>query len=234
MLRRTQGRAQLRPLDVTPFNPLHPQVVTETISRELEAQECRNLADIPFFLGAGVYAIYYSGRSLYYRPLAERNQTGCFMPIYVGKAEAPGSRKGVSVSTAGPELYKRLTEHADSIRQVEAYVGTDAAGHLILADFSYRFLVVESVWIPLVESRSIRSFRPPWNGFLDGFGHHHQGWTRTTQERSLWDTLHPGRSWALRFKESRFEISEIEAHLHEYWTNPEVRLARTRRTTEAE
>jgi len=213
MLRKTPGRPERQVLDVTPFNPLHPRVVSQSISRELEAQECRPLTQVPFFIGAGVYAIYYSGASPYYLPLAERNRAGCVLPIYVGKAEAPGSRKGVAIQVAGPVLYNRLCEHAESIRQVQAHNPQDAAGFLALEDFTYRFLVVEDVWIRLVESSSIISFRPPWNGFLDGFGHHHQGWTRTTQERSLWDTLHAGRIWALRFKDSRFSPEQISASL---------------------
>jgi hypothetical protein len=35
-----------------------------------------------------------------------------------------------------------------------------------------------------------------WNRVLDGFGNHTPGAGRFKQQRSRWDTLHPGRSWA--------------------------------------
>jgi len=48
----------------------------------------------------------------------------------------------------------------------------------------------------LGESLLIETFKPVWNMLVDGFGHHDQGSTRTSQKKSAWDTLHPGRSWA--------------------------------------
>ncbi|MDE3078039.1 MAG: Eco29kI family restriction endonuclease [Chloroflexota bacterium] len=181
------------------------------------------------FLGAGVYALYYAGPSPLYAPLASQNATGCNAPIYVGKAVPGGSRKGVAVQAAGPALYRRLREHAESIRQVQLYCPPASAGYLALKDCSYRFLVVDDVWIPLIESLSITSYKPPWNGFVDGFGHHDQGSTRRSQERSFWDSLHPGRPWALGFRENSVSREDIAAGLQRWWHDPRVRLTKGKR-----
>ena len=55
---------------------------------------------------------------------------------------------------------------------------------------------VERDLIVPVESELIRSFRTLWNSCLDGFGIHDPGSGRYNQQRSEWDTLHPGRIWA--------------------------------------
>jgi hypothetical protein len=57
-------------------------------------------------------------------------------------------------------------------------------------------LVVDDIWIPLGESLLIEMFAPIWNTTLAGFGNHDPGRGRYNQQRSLWDTLHPGRNWA--------------------------------------
>jgi hypothetical protein len=67
-----------------------------------------------------------------------------------------------------------------------------------LEDFQCRFLVVDDIWIPLAESMLIEIFRPAWNMVIDGFGIHAPGKGRYGQQRSVWDSLHPGRSWAER------------------------------------
>lgn len=53
-----------------------------------------------------------------------------------------------------------------------------------------------SVWIPLGKSLLIRMFNPVWNKLIDGFGNHDPGKGRYNQQRSPWDVLHSGRSWA--------------------------------------
>jgi hypothetical protein len=213
-------------LKIVPYNPLTSKHLGESVRRALLEQPCYDLGNLPQFDGAGVYAIYYRGNSRYYAPISERNQERCEAPIYVGRAVPPGSRKGIDVGTAGRALYNRLRQHAESIRQVS---NPGSPGHLDLNDFKCRFLVVEEVWIPLIESLSITGFKPPWNGCIDGFGHHDQGATRRNQERSLWDTLHPGRPWARHFKPNRLSLDEIEDLLRRYYTDPTARPARARR-----
>lgn len=55
---------------------------------------------------------------------------------------------------------------------------------------------MDDIWIPLGESLLIATFKPIWNMFVDGFGRHDQGKSRTSQKKSAWDTLYPGRAWA--------------------------------------
>ena len=99
-------------------------------------------------------------------------------PIYVGKADRA--------------LHRRLTEHAVSI---------DSAENIDLTDFGCRWLVLEPIWIGLTEQILIERYRPVWNNAVKGFGNHHQGRTRVTQQRSQWDTLHPGRAWAANYRD---------------------------------
>lgn len=153
------------------------------------------LPPVEKFVATGVYAIYYSGPFGAYAPLVELNRMAVKRrlpetPIYVGKAVPAGARKGGSgpEATAGLVLYKRLAEHADSIRE--------AKSTLNLSHFRCRYIAVEDIWIPLGESMLIEKFRPIWSWLLDGFGNHDPGKGRYNQQRSLWDVLHPGRSWA--------------------------------------
>ncbi len=116
------------------------------------------------FEGHGVYILHYRGDFAAYANLGET-------PIYVGQAR---------------DVYRRLTEHARSIEQVE---------NLNLTDFECRWLILAQVWIGLTEDTLIGEYRPIWNA-IRGFGNHDQGRTRNAQRRSPWDTLHPGRPWA--------------------------------------
>ena len=81
----------------------------------------------------------------------------------------------------------RLSNHGCSI---------DAATNLNIDDFLCRFLAVVPVWVTLAERFLIDYYRPVWNIGVDGFGNNPQGQNRATGDRSWWDTLHPGRSWA--------------------------------------
>ena len=69
------------------------------------------------FIGAGVYALYYIGKSPYYKHLYELNRLSFVQPIYVGKAVPRGWRQARTQETSN-ELYSRLTEHYSSIFQV--------------------------------------------------------------------------------------------------------------------
>ncbi len=148
------------------------------------------------FKGAGIYALYYLGDFEPYARLAKANKSGnCTMPIYVGEAVPPGSRKGGYGLDAEPGdvLYRRLKEHAKSIKQTD---------NLKIEDFRCRYLVVDDIWIPLGESLLIETFNPLWNRLLDGFGNHDPGRGRYNQMRSAWDVVHPGRPWAYKCAEN--------------------------------
>ena len=128
--------------------------------------------------------------------------SGSENPIYVGKAVPPGSRKGANVDEEAPALRNRIRAHSRSI---------DAVNNLELSDFSFRWLTMRHVWISLTETSLINHYRPVWNLCLDGFGNNPQGRGRVLVERSLWDTLHPGREWAAQLQ-PRAESARGEAH----------------------
>lgn len=180
----------------TPFNPLDKRNLGESVAAALLQRDVGPLPPGKRFVGAGIYAIYYTGGSKLYRPVAERNRGDKFeQPIYVGKAVPPGARKGgFGLGTApGNALYSRLREHAKSIEVTE---------NLRPQDFSCRYLVSDDIWIPLGEALLIERFQPLWNVLIEGFGNHPTGRRRETQYRSPWDTLHPGRPWASRLPPS--------------------------------
>ena len=132
-----------------------------------------------------MYAIYYSGDFEPYAPLSAED---CVAPVYVGKADMPGGRKGKT--TANPAkskpLFNRLKKHAVSIEQ---------ADNLVLSDFRCRYLIVNDLWVPLGEDLPLRQFQPLWNQVVDGFGMNVPGKPRHGGLRSDWDELHPGRPW---------------------------------------
>jgi hypothetical protein len=197
-----------------PYNPLDRTHLGESIAQALLDRPVEPLPPSIQIRGAGIYAIYYSGPYPAYAPLADRNRDGKFeTPIYVGKAEPPGSDTGAMVSGAykGNSLQKRLTEHSQSV---------GAALNLELADFQCRYLVLDDIWIPLGESLLITRFRPVWNGVVKGFGIHAPGGGRSAQQTSLWDTLHPGRSMAEGRSPNKRSATElhaiIQAHFAKY------------------
>ncbi|RRD71948.1 MULTISPECIES: Eco29kI family restriction endonuclease [unclassified Desulfovibrio] len=187
--------------EYSPYNPLAKTNLGNSVADAMLESDIHSLGSLEPFVGAGIYAIYYTGGFEAYRPLSAKNQANQFAaPIYVGKAVPPGARKGnFGVdSEPGQALYKRLREHAESIILAE---------NLNIEDFFCRFLVVEDIWIPLGESLLIAKFSPVWNKLIDGFGNHDPGKGRYQQMRSKWDTLHPGREWALRCS-SRYDTAE--------------------------
>lgn len=92
-------------------------------------------------------------------------------PIYVGQAR---------------DVSARLSQHFQSIQQAE---------NLEIGDFTCRWLILAPIWIGLTETILIEEYRPIWNA-IRGFGNHAPGRGRLGQQRSQWDTLHPGRYWA--------------------------------------
>ncbi|MGN6482473.1 Eco29kI family restriction endonuclease [Luteibacter sp.] len=174
------------------FNPLDKRNLGESIVRALLRQPLFRLSELPGFSGAGIYAIYYGGRYQPYARLAALTSGEPTVPIYVGKAVPKGARRGADLdAVAGSVLFKRLSEHSDSIKAVS---GNPLAG-IELDEFYCRWLVLDDVWIPLGESLVISRFQPLWNRLLDGFGNHDPGKGRYKGKRSRWDVLHPGRKW---------------------------------------
>lgn len=171
-----------------PFNPLDMNNLAASIGNAILSTDPTPLADVRRFLGAGLYAIYYTGSFAAYEKLGEANRDGQFQqPIYVGKAIPSGGRRGITVATTTTALYNRINEHRQSVT---------AASNLDIADFYVRWLVVEPIWVPLGETILITKFAPVWNALLDGFGNHDPGAGRRVGLNSRWDTLHPGRTWA--------------------------------------
>ncbi len=187
----------------SPFNPLDKTQLGTQVADALLARKALPLGNIEPFIGAGVYSIYYVGGFPAYRGIARLNDKGRFrQPIYVGKAVPKGARKGGYSPDADPGkvMYDRLQEHADGINQVS---------NLNIKDFFCRYLVVDDIWIPLGEALLIEKFSPMWNLTIEGFGNHDPGKGRYNQRRSLWDTVHDGRSWAMKCKPNPKSREEI-------------------------
>jgi hypothetical protein len=195
------------------YNPLDKVNLGKSVADALLARPVQPLAEIQSFEGAGIYVLYYRGPHPSYAPLAEANANEAKWPIYIGKAIPSGGRKGASLSASarGTALYKRLADHRDSIREVEA-----GSRSLSVADFDARYLIVDDIWIPLGESLLIARFRPIWNIALDGFGNHDPGKGRYSGLRPLWDHFHPGRPWAERCAERMETTDDVQSRIHEF------------------
>jgi len=178
------------------YNPLSIEELGRNAVRALLVHPDDILPPDEPFDGCGVYTIHYRGTFPAYTDI------GSEPPIYVGKADPVGKRQGRSTGMDGPQLYKRLQEHADSI---------ESATNLDLADFTCRWLVLDPVWIGLTEQVLIAEYRPLWNVVIDGFGNHDPGKGRRNQKRSQWDTLHPGRLWAAKLADNDLNMDATAA-----------------------
>lgn len=197
---------------VVPFNPLHKKHLGESVGQAMLRQPVVPIANLKAFLGAGIYAIYYSGPFDTYRAIAERNKgNDPTAPIYVGKAVPKGARKGGDLdANPGKVLFNRLKQHKRSVEQAE---------NLQIDDFSCRYLVVDDIWIPLGESLLIAKFNPLWNKLVDGFGNHDPGKGRHAGLKPRWDMLHPGRPWATRCQERDETADQIIREIKNYIEN---------------
>lgn len=202
----------------SPYNPLDKMNLGRSVAEALLLSPVVRLAQVADLAGAGVYAIYYSGPFESYGPVAAKNRNGIFeQPIYVGKAVPKGARKGGLAFDAskGRALRDRLRQHAGSIAQ---------ADNLDLADFHFRSLVVDDIWIPLGENMVIEQFRPIWNLVIDGFGNKDPGKRRATQYRSPWDVLHPGRQFSTKLAAGDTTPAMLTTRLKEYFAGRVVPL----------
>jgi hypothetical protein len=208
----------------TPYNPLDMDNIAESIGEALLRTPPAPLEGVARarFTGAGIYAIYYIGDFPPYDRIRDANESGQWsQPIYVGKAIPEGGRMGrvandpvaeeIATQVRAPRettaLRRRLSEHRSSVI---------AAENLDVADFAYRWLVIEPIWIPLGETLLITRYAPVWNRLVDGFGNHDPGAGRRRGMRSRWDTLHPGRAWAPHFGERPESADDIAQDVTEY------------------
>ncbi len=149
---------------------------------------------------AGCYAIYYGGGLSLYAPIRDSG-----IPIYLGKAEQPGGRQGLS-SAIGAPLTNRLGQHRKSL----------AATDLGAEQFRARLLIVEPMLVEVVERALIAYYKPLWNTEVDGFGNNDPGQGRARQKRSDWDVLHQGRAYSNRDEPGRSTSAEIERRIRRY------------------
>lgn len=186
---------------LVPFNPLDKQNLGKSVFVALTKRPLVPLMSLSPFKGAGVYAIYYVGTKRLYKALPSVSLDAS-RPIYVGKAIPAGARKGNIGLDCDPgfALFNRLKEHAESIESAE---------NLIIDDFQCRFLAVDDIWIPLAESLLITTYSPLWNVVVEGFGNHDPGKGRANQQKSIWDSLHPGRAWASKLQKNAVSDAEL-------------------------
>jgi len=153
------------------------------------------LASVSRFYGSGVYALYYNGAHPAYQRI-RRTET----PIYVGKAD-PQSSEADTARQQGDRLSGRLRDHSKSIVIAQNYAETNNLPNpLRIEDFEYRQLVVASNAQMAAERHLINIFKPVWNDDFKicwGISKHGDAATTRANKRSPWDTLHPGRLWAL-------------------------------------
>src|SRR5215213_4468958 len=102
--------------DEEAYDPLPYNNLGKSISETLLHRFPLSMETLPIFNGAGLYAIYYTGEHrLYpaYTPLVAAHQDRPFSrPIYVGKAEPAGARKGKrDLRAIGSKLADRLSQH---------------------------------------------------------------------------------------------------------------------------
>jgi hypothetical protein len=202
----------------SPFNSanhvFHSSTFQQVVNEVLQFAASTPAQPLPpseVFTGAGIYLLYYTGTFSAYVPIEEANSQSLSMPIYAGKAVPSGWRQARETSQLSTVLYRRLNEHAASIRAVE---------NLELADFRCRFVILEgeeSSLIATVEAAIIRRYRPLWNSVIDGFGNHDPGINRYGQILAGWDTLHPGRSWEKKWQGQRPDRAKLIEKIRAYF-----------------
>lgn len=200
-----------------PYNPLDKGNLARSIEGELLGRQAQPLASVEGIIGAGIYAIYYSGGfSAYQRIRSAAPPPPAAAPIYVGKAIPKGGRKGglTKDSSLGTALRDRLKQHAASVAE---------ARNLELSDFWVRYLVVDDVWIPLGENMLIETFKPVWNRAIDGFGNKDPGRRRATQYRSPWDVLHPGRSFVEKLADGGLTENFLFERVEDYFAGRKLK-----------
>ena len=225
------------------YNPLDKGHLAESIVREFLKRPLQPLPPEKPFTGAGIYALYYKGDFPLYHEVAKSFQEFAAKttqkqpaPIYIGKSDPPGSRKGLiadaidegeddekeasEVLASKPKhrkLFSRLRQHAKSISAAKAT--------LDLKDFECRYMLVDEVWVALGEARLLWWYQPVWNVLGEGLGSNVEGGGRDTTARSVWDILHPGRKESLGIQVAPELEEQIVAGLRSASTLDELRAA---------
>lgn len=183
-----------KPVPTNYFNPVDQRVLAESAVNFLLRQEPIPLSGLERFNGAGVYLLFYSGPHAAYTELSRLNSNkAARLPIYVGKADPKGTRQGGDPDSLGSyAAFTRIKQHIEKIEATE----------LDISDFYIKYVVLDFVWIGLVEATLINHFRPLWNSTINGFGNKIVGAGRANQKASKWDVLHPGTGWTRTLKES--------------------------------
>lgn len=196
-------------IELETYNPVDKKNLAEGIVRRIGLHPAHEMPPQTRFNGAGVYLLYYVGDLKTYTDIAKRNAKDKFeCPIYVGKADPKGTRKGSQLEpTPGAALYDRLRTHSERIR---------ATQNLSVKDFYYRIVVLDHVWIRLGEAGLIDHYRPLWNALLDGFGSKIPGKYRQSQQRSAWDTMHPGIGWPELLSEGKHKKVDLAEAIKKY------------------
>jgi hypothetical protein len=111
----------------------------------------------------------------------------------------------------GTKLADRLNEHSKNIDKVEG---------INLNDFECRALAVQSGYQASAESHLIKLFRPVWNNetkILFGIGKHGDSSKTRANNKSPWDTIHPGRAWATDNREAK-SVAAIKEDVAAHFT----------------
>jgi hypothetical protein len=192
------------------YNPLDKRNLEVSVANALLARIPNPVPPGAMFLGPGLYALYYTGDFPAYRSVSLKSKPRRETPIYVGKAVPSGARKNAFGRYIAPErvLYDHLVEHANSISKTK---------DLEVADFLCRYLVVDDMWIPYVESLLIERFSPVWNCLIKGFGDRDPGKGRYQGQMQSWDVLHPGRDWAAKLQPHKRQAEDLLVAISEFF-----------------
>lgn len=187
------------------FSLNDPKIIGEVIVYKLEQEPKNPIEIIQPFYGSGVYAIYYHGSFPAYAAIANTN-----CPIYVGKA-GPKQATAESPKAQGTSLYGRLSEHRGK--------SIEKASNLNVAEFTCRYLVVQSGLEKAAEDFLIGRYVPVWNEeakVCSGLGKHGD---IARAEKSSWDILHPGRPWAdAQSSRSGETPDKVAGNIQDYFT----------------
>jgi hypothetical protein len=167
---------------------LSSDVIAKQVAMTFMEQPLYRLPPEIAFSGTGIYGLFYVGKRYLYKGMLPEE------PVYLGVSKS---------LTPGRDVRGRLNDHAASISSV--------SGSLKLEDFGCRFLLVRRIFATLAEDYLIERYQPIWNKCLKGFGNRALGGGRhDTQQRSLWDTLYPGRSQAERNRPNRLSAQQVK------------------------
>ena len=188
------------------FDPSNPNYMGRFTAAALLIQPRHPLAEVEKFYGAGVYALYYKGDFPAYKKISGKET-----PLYTGKAD-PKIAHAENPTEQGESLSRRINEHRKSIQLVSG------DGGISLDDFEVRYLVTASGFQVTAENFLINYFKPIWNKetkICFGIGKHGDDANTRKNKKSPWDTLHPGRKWALASEELKTP-AEIAADISDH------------------